>query len=196
MVNADRWRVALSKSDPVETNRGQLICDELKVNNVKFVCWLPDSETHFMHRPMMADPDIRVIQVCAEGESIAIIGGLHAGGVRGTILVEYQGFFDSGNVLKWAIGLQLPLVMIIGYLFYNEHGTHGWLEPFLKAFDVPYYIIDSDDRVGLISEAYAHAERRRNVVAVLVSSADNYTPGTAEDALRLPELQPGAGAAR
>jgi len=159
-------------------NRGQAICEELTKNNVRWVCTVPDSEVHFMHVAMEDYPKIKVIQTCAEGETLGIISGLCMAGERGTVLIEDQGLFDSGNVLKWSLGLQLPLVIMVGYLMY-PHRHSPWLEPFLKAFDVPYWIVDADDKVSMVSEAFAEAERRRGMTAILLNSADGYKPGTA-----------------
>jgi sulfopyruvate decarboxylase TPP-binding subunit len=163
--------------------RGDLIMRELRENSVEFVCWLPDSETHFMHGPMTADDTVRVISVCAEGEALAIAAGICVAGSSATVLIEDQGLFDSGNVLKWIKTLEVPVVLMVGYLFYSKQGSHGYLEPFLNAFGVPYYIVDSDESVGNVSAAYARARETNGVVAVLLSSADGYHPGSAPSVL-------------
>jgi len=169
------------------TTRGQLICEELKKNGVKYVAWVPDSETHFMHDAMLGDPSLRIIQVCAEGEAIGVCAGMHMGGTRGVVLIENQGAFDSGNVLKWAVGLGFPLVLLIGYLGYRslEDGPDGKMrrgqrdvtEPFLRALGIPYGIIDSDTDVPKITEALCRAERDSRPVALLLTSADGFAPG-------------------
>ena len=97
------------------TQRGHLICGELKRNGVEYIAWVPDSETHFMHGSMLNDPSLRVIQVCAEGEAVAVCAGMHMGGKRGVVLIENQGAFDSGKVLKWAVGFHFSLVLLMGY---------------------------------------------------------------------------------
>ena len=169
------------------TQRGHLICDELKRNGVEYIAWIPDSETHFMHDSMLNDPSLRVIQVCAEGEAIAICGGMHMGGKRAVVLIENQGAFDSGNVLKWAVGLQFPLVLLIGYLGYQnleatpqgkvKRNQREITEPFLEALGIPYELVDSDQDVGKISDAFSRAERDSNPVALLLTSADDFVPG-------------------
>jgi sulfopyruvate decarboxylase TPP-binding subunit len=169
------------------TQRGQLICEELKKNGVKHITWVPDSETQFMHDSMLNDPSLRVIKVCAEGEAVGICAGMHMGGERGVVLIENQGAFDSGNVLKWATGLQLPLVLLIGYLGYRNledtpegkmrRGQREITEPFLNALDIPYELLDSDDEVSKISEAFSRAESDSRPVAVLLTSADDFVPG-------------------
>jgi phosphonopyruvate decarboxylase len=161
-------------------SRAELVTVELRANHVDFVCWLPDSETHFLHDAMTTDDHLEVVKVCSEGEALAMAAGITVGGSCATVLVEDQGLFDSGNALKWIKTLETPMVIMVGYLFYNVNGSHGYLEPFLKAFGIPYYIVDSDDTVSNISRAYEEARRIDGVVAVLVSSADAYHPGSAE----------------
>ncbi len=169
------------------TKRGQLICDELRKSGVEYVAWVPDSETHFIHDAMLGDPSLRVIQVCSEGEAIAICVGLHMGGKRGVALMENQGAFDSGNILRWAVGYRFPLVLLIGYLGYRyvedtpegkvRRGQREVTEPFLKALDIPYELVNSDEEVGNISEALSRAQRDSRPVAVLLTSADDFVPG-------------------
>lgn len=169
------------------TNRGQLICDELKKNGVEYIAWVPDSETHFMHESMLNDPSLRVLKVCAEGEAVGICVGMHMGGKRGVVLIENQGAFDSGNVLKWAIDLQFPLVLLIGYLGYRNlvatpegkmrRGQRQITEPFLQALGIPYELVDSDQDVPKISAAFSRAQRESKPVALLLTSADDFVPG-------------------
>jgi len=172
------------------TQRGRLICDELKKNGVEYIAWVPDSETHFMHDSMLNDRSLRVIQVCAEGEAIAICAGIHLGGKRGVVLIENQGAFDSGNVLKWAVNLYFPLVLLIGNLGYMgyqnpESSSAGKMkkgggeitEAFLEALGIPYELVNSDQDVGKISEAFSRAERDSKPVALLLTSADDFVPG-------------------
>ena len=174
-------------------DRGKLICDELKRNRVEHIAWLPDSETHFMHDAMLNDPALNIIQVCAEGEAIAICAGLHMGGKRGAVLIENQGLYDSGNALKWAVDSQFPLVLMVSYLGYRflEDGPRGKMwnnvwwssirdltEPFLQAFEVSCHLVNSDEDVSRVSDAFAEAERTSRPVVLLLTSADQYVAGT------------------
>jgi len=109
------------------------------------------------------------------------------GGKRGVVLIENAGAFDSGNALKWTVGLKFPLVLLIGYLGYRDlettpggkmRGGHRDItEPFLEALDIPYELVDSDDKVAKISDAFSRARRESKPVAVLLASADDFVPG-------------------
>ncbi len=175
-------------------DRGQLMVDELVKNGVRWVAWLPDSESEFIHNAMDAHPDLSVVQVCCEGEAICITLGLHMGGQRGTILIENLGLFDSGNALRFAIESGFPLVFLVGYLMHRTladgpDGGKVWMgidgasrpdmtEPFIQNWGIPYHVIDSDDDVKKISQAYQEAEARGGPVICLVTSANDYIPGT------------------
>ncbi|MFC1926899.1 hypothetical protein ACFLWV_04030 [Chloroflexota bacterium] len=64
-------------------DRGKALCDELKKANIHHIVWLTNSETHFMNSAILADPDLKVIKVCREGEAVATCVGLHLGGRAG-----------------------------------------------------------------------------------------------------------------
>jgi sulfopyruvate decarboxylase TPP-binding subunit len=143
-----------------------------------------------MHEALGASSTISVVQVCREGEALALCSGVHVGGGRGALLIENQGLFDSGNVLKWAVGMRMPFVMLVGYLFYERmerdadgalrtiQGTRDVTEPFLEAFQIPYEIVARDEDVHLVGHACRRAWETSQPTAVLLSSADAYQPGT------------------
>ncbi len=110
------------------------MCDELVKNGVRWVAWLPDSESEFMHRAMAKSPELSVIKVCSEGEAICITLGLYMGGKRGTILIENLGLFDAGNALRFAVENEFPLVFLVGYLMHRflsdgPDGEKVWKNP-------------------------------------------------------------------
>jgi len=171
-------------------HRAEAICDELVAAGITLLAWVPDSETHFMHDVIEARDEIRVVQVCREGEALALCAGAYAGGARAALLIENQGLFDAGNILKWTIGMRLPYVMLVGYLFYETmqrdktgavltvQGVRDVTEPFLTAFGVPTWIVARDEDTRLVGKACDAAFDERTPTAVLLSSADRYHPGT------------------
>ncbi|MFC2058069.1 hypothetical protein ACFLTS_00295 [Chloroflexota bacterium] len=169
-------------------DRGKALCDELKKANIHHIVWLTNSETHFMNNAILADPDLKVIKVCREGEAVAICVGLHLGGERGALLVENQGIFECGNVLKWAIGLKTPMLLMIGYLGYRflQDTPQGkmwgadreYTEPFLDAFEIKHYLVNSDEDAKKLVPATEEAWRSGKPVALLITSTDEYAAGT------------------
>lgn len=177
-------------SHPVSADidsRARAICEELKCGGITHVAWLPDSETHFMHAALTHDPALTVIPVCREGEAIAICSGLHLGGVRSALLVENQGLFDCGNVLKWAAALEAPIVMLVGWLFYHQmqwsdggmmfNGRRDYTESFLDALDIQHVLVDSDADVAMVTWACREAFETRQPVAILLAKADDFEAG-------------------
>jgi hypothetical protein len=57
-------------------------------------------------------------------------------------------------------------------------GVRDLTEPFIKAFDIPYHLIDSDDDTKLVGEAFEQARSRSGPVVLLLTSADGYIAGT------------------
>ncbi|HEY8476907.1 MAG TPA: thiamine pyrophosphate-binding protein [Chloroflexota bacterium] len=138
------------------------------------VVWLPDSEANFMYQVLAEDPDLSLVQVCREAETMAVAFGLVVGGRQPVCLIQNTGFLESGDSLRGlALDLQFPLLLMIGY--------RGWqggqpmtdsagvlLEPTLRAWGIPYVIVESDEDVPRIGEAWRQAQARSGPVAVLI----------------------------
>ncbi len=174
-------------------DRGQMIVDQLKRYGVEYIVWLPDSETNFINAAMECDPALNIIKCCSEGEALAIVAGLHMGGKGAVVLIENNGLFDAGNALRWIADSRFPLVLLVGYISYRYMtetpegriwsddywpGVRDLTEPFIKAFDIPYHLIDSDEDTKLIGEAFEEARSRSGPVIALLTSADGYVAGT------------------
>ena len=150
------------------------VLDELHKNGVTHVVWLPDSETNFMYRQMVADPDLHLVPVCREGESIAIAAGLWVGGKKPVVLIQNTGLFESGDSVRGlALDINYPLVMMVGYRGWTRHGitpdsAGRYTEPILHAWGINYYLVETDDDVDRISTAFEEAERTQRPVACLM----------------------------
>jgi sulfopyruvate decarboxylase TPP-binding subunit len=161
-----------------ETNEAQLnpgtVLRELKQNAVTHVVWLPDSETNWLYVLMKAEPSLCLVPVACEALAFSAAAGLSFGGRTPLILIQNTGLLESGNSLRgWALDLRIPVVLMIGYRGWTRHGvTHDsvarYTERFLHAFDVRYYLVESDADAPRISVAFAEAARERRPVAVLV----------------------------
>ena len=73
------------------------ILEQLKKNGVTHVVYLPDSETNHLFLAMEDDPDIDVIPVGREAETMAIAAGLVVGGKKPVCLVQNTGMMESGD---------------------------------------------------------------------------------------------------
>ena len=152
------------------------IIAELKKNNITHVVWLPDSETNFMYNQLMADPDIDLVPVCREGETMAIAAGLWVGGKRPVVLIQNTGVMESGDSIR-GLGLDVshPLVMLIGYRGWDRHGVTRdsagrYIEHILHAWGINYYLIEEDEDAPRITLAMEEANSTSKPVAVLMGT--------------------------
>ena len=85
-----------------------------------------------------------------------------------------RGLYESGDSLRgMAIDYQLPLLFLIGYRGYeggrpSADSAATYLEPVLKAWGIPYHLIESDTSLHVIRQAYREAQERPGPVAVLI----------------------------
>ena len=147
---------------------------EFKKHGVSHVVWLPDSETNFLYVLMKAEPSLTLVAVSREGLAFSTAAGLYAGGKTPVILIQNTGMMESGDSMRgWAMGLKIPVVMMVGYRGYTRHGVNTdtaatYTERFLNAFGINYYLVENDADADRISVAFEEAKRTQRPVAVLV----------------------------
>ena len=152
----------------------ETVMQQMKRNGVTDVVWLPDSETNWLFLLMQSDPDLRLVGVTREGHAASITAGLYAGGRKPMILIQNTGMMESGDSIRgWLLGLQVPVVLMVGYRGYTRHGVNSdtaatYTERFLMAFNLSYYLVENDADADRISVAFQEAERTRKPVVVLV----------------------------
>ena len=156
----------------------ETVLAELKKNGVSHVIWLPDSETNWLFMLMRAEPSLTLVGVTREGLAFSTAAGVWAGGKKPVILIQNTGLMESGDSLRgWALGLNIPVVMMVGYRGYTRHGVNTdtaatYTERFLNAFGINYYLVEDDGDAPRISIAFEEAAKTKRPVAVLV--ADEY----------------------
>ncbi len=152
----------------------EAVIQELKKNGVTHVVWLPDSETNFLYLLMQDEPSLDLVPVSREGLAFSTAAGLSVGGAKPVILIQNTGLMESGDSLRgWAMGLHIPVVMMIGYRGWTRHGKNQdtaatYTEPFLNAFQIKYFLVENDADAARISWAFEEAEETRRPVAILV----------------------------
>ena len=152
----------------------ETVLQHMKQHGVTDVVWLPDSETNWLYLLMQAEPSLRLIGVTREGHACSIAAGLHAGGRRPLILIQNTGMMEAGDSIRgWLLGLKIPVVLMVGYRGWTRHGVDTdtaatYTERFLMAFNLSYYLVESDADSSRISVAFEEAARTRKPVVVLV----------------------------
>ena len=151
------------------------VIEQMRKNGVSHVVWLPDSETNHLFLKMQHESFLTLVGVSREGHACSIAAGLYAGGAKPMILIQNTGLMESGDSLRgWLFNLAVPVVFLVGYRGYTRHGVNRdsaatYTERFLMAFDLPFYMIESNDDAARISIAFAEAERTSRPVVVLVA---------------------------
>ena len=162
----------------------ETVLREMKKHGVTHVVWLPDSETNWLYLLMKAEPTLTLVAVPREGLAASIAAGLHAGGAKPLILIQNTGLMESGDSIRgWLIGLDIPVVLMVGLRGWTRHGVTTdsaavYTEPFLNAFRINYYLVESDADAPRISVAFEEAQKTKRPVAVLVG--DEYHGFTAK----------------
>ena len=152
------------------------ILEQLKNNDVTHVVWLPDSETNFMYSRLIGEPSLDVIPICREGEGMPISAGLWIGGKKPVTMIQNTGMFESGDSIRgWALDIDFPLVLMIGYRGWTRHGltrdsAARFTEPILHAWGINYYLIETDEDAPRITMAFEEAERDNRPVACLLGA--------------------------
>ncbi|HVS37745.1 MAG TPA: thiamine pyrophosphate-binding protein [Gemmataceae bacterium] len=156
---------------------GPSVAAALKSCGVTHVVWVPDSVLGPWDATFTADPNLSLIRVCREGEAVAVAGGLHIGGKHPIVMMQCTGLFEAGDSLRNIIhDLKLPLFFLIGVRSYYAHrqGKSAdtcpvFTEPILKAWRLPYILLDERSSPADLAAAYRQARAENRAGAVLLA---------------------------
>jgi sulfopyruvate decarboxylase TPP-binding subunit len=156
---------------------GPSVVAALRAEGVTHAVWLPDSEIGSWEDALRAEPQVQLIRVCREGEAIAVAAGLLLGGRQPVVLIQCTGFFEAGDALRNVVhDLKLPLFLIVGLRSYYAHQQGKtrdtcpvFTEPILRAWQVPYSLLDRRHTAADLAAAYRQARAERRAGAVLIA---------------------------
>ena len=154
--------------------RPETLIEEFKKNGVTHVITIPDSETNYLYELMEKEPWLEIIPVSREGETMSTALGLNVAGKVPVCLIQNTGMMESGDSIRgMALDAGFPLVMVVGYRGWTRHGVvtdtaARYTEPFLHAFGINYYLVETDEDGSRISVAFEEARSTRRPVAVLI----------------------------
>jgi sulfopyruvate decarboxylase TPP-binding subunit len=156
---------------------GSAVVHALKRAGVTHVLWLPDSELGTWDSVLSRDPDLKLIRVCREGEAIVAAAGLLVGGKHPIVMIQCTGLFEAGDALRNVVhDLKLPLFLMIGLRGYRAHRQGAtvdtcplFAEPILRAWQVPYSILDHHDSAADLAAAYVAARNDHRAGAVFLA---------------------------
>ncbi|HLE03304.1 MAG TPA: hypothetical protein VI729_01655 [Anaerolineales bacterium] len=161
-----------------QTLKADEIVREVKRAGIRIVVALPDRMTsEHLLKPILRNPDFRVLQVCKEDEGISICSGLYCADQRALLLIQYTGLLDSMNALsRIAVEGQNPVCMMVGLLG-KEPGVppaqskrYGLriVVPILDVMGIEHHLIESSQDVSKIAPAVERAYANSMPVALLI----------------------------
>ncbi|MBI2193725.1 MAG: hypothetical protein HYU36_17250 [Planctomycetes bacterium] len=142
------------------------------------VVWVPDSATGLLERYLESAPQCHLVRVCREGECFPIAAGLTIGGRKPLVIIQCTGLFECGDALRNVLhDLRLPVFFIVGcrsYEAWKANPNHAdtarlYTEPILKAWDIPYVIVENDADAGKIVQAHGEMLATNKTRAVLLA---------------------------
>lgn len=165
-------------ADDEQRLKAQDLMREIKRAGIRFIVALPDRTTsENLLKPILEDPDFRVVQVCKEDEGVSICSGLYSAGHRSLLLMQYTGLLDSINAIRGvAVEGKNPVCMMVGLLG-KEPGVaptqskrYGLriVEPILDAMQVEHHLIEAPREVDRIVPAVEHAYETSLPVVMLI----------------------------
>lgn len=156
---------------------GPAVVAALKECGVTHVIWIPDSDIGTWEPALSGDSAVQLLRVCREGEAFALAAGLYLGGKRPVVLIQCTGLFEAGDTLRNCLhDMKLPLFFIVGVRSYYAHQKKAtadtcpvFTEPILKAWQIPYVLLDRRHTAADLATAYRQAQTEGRAGAVLVA---------------------------
>lgn len=158
------------------TLQADAIVTKLRELGTTHVVGLPDNGSRALFAALDTESSIDVLFVTREGEAFAVAAGLFAGGKQPVVLVQNTGLFESGDAFRGTLyNMGFPVLMLVGYRGFESLGrppgrvdtAATFLEPTLKAWDIPYWMLQNDDELSVMDEALRIAEQQERPVAVI-----------------------------
>lgn len=150
------------------------IAGELAGCGVKLVASLPDNWITDLISAIDGDQRFQHVPVNREESAIGLCAGAYMGGMGSAAVMGASGFMTCIYALtKINYSYEIPLLLLttLRGAFGDHHKHHIsnglYFEPVLNAIDMPYTIVDSEDRIPEIGRAYEHSRTfsRPTVVA-------------------------------
>ena len=148
---------------------------QLTKAGIRLAASLPDDWIAPLIERIAADNQIRHVRVAREAEAIAICSGAFFGGVRAVALMGATGLLTcTGELATLNLRHQIPVFLMVSQRgSIDDHRIYQEVQgrrtiPLLQAYDYPYKIIDDEDEIEDIPNAYEwHRLQKRPFVLFL-----------------------------
>jgi sulfopyruvate decarboxylase subunit alpha len=163
----------------VESVPADVLHAAIKQLGVTHILTVPDTHQKTLLASLMADPELTTLTLATEDEVLGVNAGLWIGGVDALVLIQNVGFFASMNGVRGVcIDMRVPTCMLVGQYARdvtvpvedNDASGVRLIEAVIRSLDIPCYVIDGPDDVGVLQRAYEQSRAERGPVVVLVSA--------------------------
>lgn len=89
------------------------IYEELRAQQVRQVCYVPDAGHSALIRLCAADPAMHCVSLTTEEEGVAMLAGAWLGGDRGVLLLQSSGVGNCINMLSLPAMGRFPLLVLV-----------------------------------------------------------------------------------
>jgi sulfopyruvate decarboxylase subunit alpha len=164
---------------PVSTKNSRAVYDAVKACGIRLISALPETWLIDLVRMADDDPEMTLVHVAREEESVGISMGAYFAGVRSAMVLQNHGLLASINAIVSGAQLyRIPLLMLVSY-----RGELGEQDPWqteggavtedaLRALRIPFSSLDCPDHATrCIADAQALAYSANKPVAVLLRRA-------------------------
>src|SRR3954470_21913058 len=158
------------------TEVARRIADELAGCGVKLIASLPDNWISELLVHLDGDERFRHVPVNREESAIGICAGAFMAGLGSAALMGAPGLLTciyAITKINYSYEIPLLLVMTLRGAFGDHHKHHIsnglYLEPVLRAINLPYVIVSRAEDLGEIGRAYRHSRTFARPTAVLLT---------------------------
>ena len=158
-------------------NWAETIVQGLKDWNTSLIAYVPDISIHRVTSIIDDDPFFHLVSATREEEAVGIAVGAYATGRNAAVFMQSSGFGNCVNAIaSLCIPCRLPIPMFInlrgevGEFNIAQVAMGRTTRPILDTLGIPYYTLDSDDRLGQrVSGALALCYASRQPLALCMT---------------------------
>lgn len=152
---------------------------EIQALDVTHVLNVPDTHQKTLLALLAKQQQPKLITTCSEDEALAMHAGLYIGGQRPMISIQNTGLCACMNAMRGVLlEGRVPALLLIGLLHREPDVptrqsrvlTVRLTEPTLEAWNIPYYLMESEDDLPFMREAYQRSLDERGPVVVLLGA--------------------------
>jgi sulfopyruvate decarboxylase TPP-binding subunit len=156
-----------------------LIEREIEALGVTHILSVPDTHQKTLLSLLEKRRSPRLLTFSTEDEAICVNAGLWIGGAEPLVVIQNVGLFAAMNALRGvALDMKVPTCLLVGQygrnvglpIEENSASAVRLIEPVLKTLDVPFYRIDHEADVGVLTRAFRQSREERRLAVVLVGA--------------------------